>query len=103
AFTGANAKSIKKSLWKIQCLRWILYDTNIELLENEKLFRHGIFSEDGWPDDMFLCTFLLEQTGNKTKLIFLQTGVPEHKVTALTSGWKDYYWKPLKEYLNPPL
>jgi hypothetical protein len=42
---------------------------------------------------------LLKENGNETKLNFLQTEVPEHKVDALSQGWIDFYWKPLNEFL----
>ena len=104
AFTGANAKIDKKVNGKFSVYDGYCHGYNIEFVKNEKIVQAWHFAEDGWPDDHFsTCTFLLEQIGNKTKLTFMQTGVPEHKVTALTSGWKDYYWKPLKEYLNLPL
>lgn len=104
AFTGAHAKIDKKVNGKFSVYDGYCHGYNIELVKNEKIVQAWHFAEDGWPDDLFSeCTFLLEQTGNKTKLTFVQTGVPENKVTALTSGWKEYYWKPLKEYLNPAL
>lgn len=103
AFTGANAKIDKKVNGKFSVYDGYCHGYNIELVKNEKIVQAWHFAEDGWPDDHFsICTFLLEQIGNKTKLTFMQTGVPEHKVAALSSCWKDYYWEPLMAYLNPP-
>ena len=58
-------------------------------------------AEEGWPDDHYsVCTFLLEPSGDKTKLIFRQTGVPEQSAEALKDGWKHYYWGAMKAYLG---
>jgi activator of HSP90 ATPase len=74
---------------------------NIELIKGEKIVQAWHFAEDGWPDDHFsICTFELEKTDNKTKLKFLQTNVPEHKVDSLKDGWKQFYWRPMKVYLR---
>ena len=56
--------------------------------------------QGGWPDDHYsMCTFLLEPVGNKTKLSFIQTGVPEDSAAELKKGWKQYYWEAIKTYL----
>jgi activator of HSP90 ATPase len=101
AFTGASASIDKNIKGKFSVYDGYCHGYNLELVKNEKIVQAWHFAEDGWPDDHFsICTFLLVQIGNKTKMTFTQTGVPEHKVAALTSGWKEYYWKPLKEFLN---
>ena len=59
------------------------------------------FEEDGLPDDHFsICNFELDRVGDKTKLIFLQTNVPESKVESLKKGWKQYYWDAIKTFLK---
>jgi activator of HSP90 ATPase len=74
---------------------------NIELKEGKKIVQAWHFEEDGWPKDHYsICTFKFDKTGDKTKLTFLQTGVPEHKVEELKGGWKQYYWEPMKAYLK---
>lgn len=75
---------------------------NIELIEGKKIVQAWHFDEDGWPENHFsLCTFIFENGENGgTKLSFTQTEIPAHKVAALESGWQDFYWKPMKEYLS---
>ena len=74
---------------------------NIELIENQKIVQAWHFDEDGWPEDhCSICTFTLEPVENKTKLIFTQTDIPEHKAEELERGWNDFYWQPIKEYLK---
>jgi activator of HSP90 ATPase len=102
AFTGAEAIIGNKVKGKFSVYDGYCHGYNIELVKNEKIVQAWHFAEDGWPDEHFsTCTFLLEQIGNETKLTFTQTDVPEHKVTALEGGWKEYYWKPLADFLEP--
>ena len=101
AFTGAEANIDRSEKGNFYVYDGYCHGYNIELIENEKIVQAWHFAEDGWPDDHYsICTFVLEQIGDKTKLTFIQTDVPEHKVTALTSGWEEFYWKPLAIYLN---
>lgn len=70
---------------------------NIELMPGNKIVQAWNFKEDGWPEDHYsICTFKFSLQGEKTRLSFHQTDIPEHKVEALKEGWKRYYWEPLK-------
>ncbi len=100
AFTGTAVKMSNKINGKFNIFDGYCHGYNIELIEGKKIVQAWHFAEDGWPDDHFsICTFLFEKVGNKTKLIFQQTDIPEHKVEELKEGWKQYYWKPMKKFL----
>jgi len=74
---------------------------NIELVEGEKIIQAWHFDEHEWPEEHFsICTFLLEKTGDGTKLSFVQKGVPAHKYDELKDGWHEYYWKPMKDFIE---
>lgn len=74
---------------------------NIELIEGRKIVQAWHFAEDGWPEDHFsICTFLFEKAGKGTKLAFTQSDIPQHKSESLKTGWKQYYWTPMKAYLE---
>ncbi len=101
AFTGAEANIDRSENGNFDMYEGYCHGYNIELVKNEKIVQAWHFAEEGWPDDHYsICTFALEQIDDKTKLTFIQTDVPEHKVTALTSGWEEFYWKPLAIYLK---
>lgn len=101
AFTGAAAKFSKKAGGKFESYDGYCHGYNIELEEGKKIVQAWHFAEDGWPDDHFsVCTFLFSKTGKGTRLTFTQTGIPEHKAKALSGGWKDYYWGPMKAFLE---
>jgi len=38
----------------------------------------------------------LKKQENKTKLSFIQSGIPEESAASLKQGWKDFYWGPWK-------
>ena len=101
AFTGSEVVMSKKVHGKFSVFDGYGHGYNIELTEGKKIVQAWHFAEDGWPDEHFsTCTFLFERVGDITKLTFLQTGVPEHKVEALEKGWKDFYWKRMKAWLK---
>ena len=101
AFTGTKVTMSTKVNGKFNIFDGYCHGYNIELIEGKKIVQAWHFAEDGWPDDHFsICTFRLEPMGDKTKLSFLQTGVPEHKVEELKGGWKQFYWQPMKPYLK---
>jgi activator of HSP90 ATPase len=101
AFTGSNVVMSKEVDGKFDVFDGYCHGYNIELIEGEKIVQAWHFSEEGWPEDHYsICTFLFEPDGSKTKLIFIQKEVPAHKVEELKSGWKQFYWNPMKESLK---
>ncbi len=100
-FTGSDVKMSKKLNGKFTAYDGYCHGHNIELEPGRKIVQAWHFAEDGWPDDHFsICTFNFAKTGLGTKLTFAQTGVPDHKAKALSDGWKQYYWEPMKRFLN---
>lgn len=74
---------------------------NLELIPGKKIVQEWNFAEDGWPEDYFtICTFDLSDFEGGTKLIFIQKGIPSDSYEALRVGWEEYYWEPMKEYLE---
>jgi activator of HSP90 ATPase len=100
-FTGSKVTMSRKLNGKFNVFDGYCHGYNIELVEGKKIVQAWHFAEDGWPDDHYsICTFDLENDSNKTKLRFLQTDVPEHKVDSLKNGWKEFYWDTMKAYLK---
>lgn len=101
AFTGSKATMSTKPNGKFSVFDGYCQGYNIELVEGKKIVQAWHFAEDGWPDDHYsICNFELEKVGDKTKLRFLQSNVPEHKVESLKDGWKQFYWDAIKTYLK---
>lgn len=101
AFTGGKVTMSKQIDGKFDVFDGYCHGHNIELKEGEKIVQAWHFREDGWPDDHFsTCTFLFEEKDGKTSLRFSQTDIPEHKAEALSKGWEEFYWEPMKAYLK---
>jgi len=74
------------------------YSTGItkELVQDTKIVQTWRASD--WPDDHYsTLTITLSPVSSKTKLSFVQTGVPEDQYEEISQGWYDYYWDPLKK------
>jgi activator of HSP90 ATPase len=54
--------------------------------------------EDWSEDEPSKITLDFVADGDKTKLKFEQTDVPDHYVDEVAEGWKAYYWEPMKQY-----
>jgi len=101
AFTGSKATLSRLPKGSFTVFDGYCRGYNIELVKNKKIVQAWHFAEDGWPDDHFsICNFELLKVGDKTKLRFLQTEVPEHKVEILKDGWRKFYWDAIKIYLK---
>jgi activator of HSP90 ATPase len=101
AFTGSMAIISAKAKGKFSVFNGYCTGYNIELVKGEKIVQAWHFKEEGWPDDHYsICHFELGKSGDKTKLKFLQTDVPENNVESLKEGWKQFYWDAIKKYLK---
>ena len=99
AFTGDVDKLSTKIKGEFSVFGGYCHGYNIELIPGSKIAQAWHFAEDGWPDEHYsICTFKFEPVGDKTKLVFTQTDIPEHKVESLKSGWKEFYWEAIKSY-----
>ena len=53
---------------------------------------------NNWPKGKYSkATFALSKAVGGTKITFTQTGVPSEAYKEISSGWKAYYWTPLKK------
>jgi activator of HSP90 ATPase len=53
---------------------------------------------NNWPKGKYSrATFALAKSAGGTKITFTQTGVPDEFYREIASGWKAYYWTPLKK------
>lgn len=43
---------------------------------------------------------ILEPKGTGTELTMIHTGVPAAQAKSLKQGWQDFYWVPLRMYLE---
>jgi activator of HSP90 ATPase len=101
AFTGLKAVVSTEPNGRFSVFNGYCKGYNIELVKGKKIVQAWNFDEEGWPEDHYsICNFELEKNGEKTKLKFLQTNIPENKVDSLKEGWKEFYWDAIKAYLK---
>jgi activator of HSP90 ATPase len=97
--TGSKAQISKKVGAKFSIYEGDIEGVNIELVPDQKIFQSWRYSD--WPEGHYSqATFLLEEVKGKTRLTFIQTGVPEEHYDDIAQGWHDYYWEPMKELLE---
>ena len=101
AITQSKAIMSKKPKGKFDIFGGYCTGHNIELHNGEKIIQAWRFEEAGWPEDHFsTCTFHFEKTKDGTKLVFQQEGVPPDNVENLKKGWHEYYWSPMKKFIE---
>jgi activator of HSP90 ATPase len=99
--TGSEATMSKEIDGEFDVFDGYCQGYNIELVQGEKIVQAWSFAEDGWPEDHYsICTFLFEPTEDGTQLTFTQTDVPDTAYEALDSGWYQFYWDNITDYLD---
>jgi len=69
---------------------------HLKLTKDKKIVQ--TWRANGWPKGKYSkATFALSRAAGGTKITFTQTGVPSEAYKEISSGWKAYYWKPLRK------
>ena len=101
SFTGGEAIIEDKEGADFSAFDGYITGKNIVLEHGKKIVQTWRAEEDGWPENHFSeVTFIIEKIKKGTLLEFYHTGIPEHKVADISKGWVDFYWEPLKDFLN---
>lgn len=73
---------------------------NIELVAGKRIVQ--LWRAEDWRAGHYsTATFELAAADGGTQLTFTQTGVPVESFDDVSSGWKSFYWQPLKAALKP--
>ncbi len=98
-FTGAKAKISRKVNGKFAAYDGYIEGIHLDLVPDKKIVQSWRGSD--WPDGHFSkATFSLKKIKNGVRLTFTQSGVPVEHYRDINQGWRDYYWKPMKEMLE---
>jgi activator of HSP90 ATPase len=76
-----------------------IHGVTLRLIPNKRIVQ-AWRSEDWPPDHYSIATFTFKKVRGGTKLVFDQSGVPASHHRDMVSGWKDYYWAPMKQLLE---
>jgi len=74
-----------------------IFGKNTEVKEDKSLLQDWYGGE--WLEPSVVTISLTTESGG-TKVSLLHTGFPEEEGADLKEGWKDYYFGPLKEYVE---
>jgi activator of HSP90 ATPase len=100
-FTGGRASISRKIGGKFSVSDGYIVGENIELVKDRKIVQSWKAEEDCWPKGHYSkVVFSLEKTKDGTKLSFVHTSTPAECGTRFDEGWKEFYWKPMKEKLE---
>ena len=100
-FTGALANISREVGSSFTAYDGALSGTILEVVPDSKIVQSWRGSDEGWiPGHYSTATFLLEDIPGGTRLIFVQTGVPEQSYDQIVQGWQTYYWPKLKAFLE---
>ena len=100
-FTGKKARISRKVGGKFTAYDGYIDGINLKLVEDKKIVQSWRGDEMDWPQDHFsTVTFEFKKVKQGTRLSFTHKDVPDKKRDSINQGWKDYYWTPLKEFLE---
>jgi activator of HSP90 ATPase len=98
-FTGEKARISRKIGGKFTAYGGYIEGINLNLMADRKIVQSWRGSD--WPKGHFSrASFYLKKIKDGTQLIFTQSGVPDPYYRDINQGWRDYYWKPMKEMLE---
>ena len=101
AFTGGGAKISRKVGGKFFVWDGWCDGKNLELQPDRKIVQSWRAEMDGWPENHYSkITFSFSKTKSGTKLTFIQTSLPSECAAEISQGWKEHYWRPMKEMLE---
>lgn len=99
AFSQSKAKISRKVGGKFTAYDGWIEGKNIKLVKDKEIVQSWRSPE--WPKGHYSTVrFILKKSGNSTKLLFSQVGIPEDDYKDISSGWKEFYWERMKEELS---
>ena len=100
AFTGSKAKIPKRAGGKMTAYGGYISGTMLGLWPGMGLLQTWRTTEwpKGAPDSRL--EIRLAPAGKGTRLTMIHSDVPASRASSLTSGWKAFYWAPLRRYLK---
>ena len=94
-FSGDKARISRKIGGKFTAYGGWIEGKNVKLIKDKEIVQTWRGAD--WPKEHYsIVKFMLKKSGNRTKLMFLQTGVPEDKYKDISDGWKEHYWEKMK-------
>ncbi len=100
-FTGAAARISQKVRGKFMAWDGYIHGTNLKLVPGKTILQSWRPTEATWPKTYYSkVRFDLTKAAKGTRVKFTHSGVLIEHAGHLAEGWKDHYWKRLREYLG---
>ena len=73
-----------------------LEGTHLKLVKDRRITQ--TWRANNWPKGVYSkATFAMAKAPGGTKITFTQTGVPSEFYKEISTGWRSYYWGPLRK------
>jgi activator of HSP90 ATPase len=100
-FTGSKCLISRKVGGKFNISDGYIHGENVELIQDKKIVQLWRPEEDCWPSDHYSrVAFAISAAKGGTRLIFTQSGVPLDCGDRFDTGWREFYWAPMRELLE---
>jgi activator of HSP90 ATPase len=99
-FTGSPAHIDPSPDGKFTAWEGYIYGTNKLLEPFKKIVQAWRTTEFGEKEEDSTLEIIFESEGDKTRLILKHSNIPEGQGEEYKQGWKDFYFKPMKEFYN---
>ena len=97
-FTGENVK-VERKIGGKMIMKGAIEGKFTEIVKDKKIAQTWRYSD--WPKGHYSnVVFVFEKEKERTKMTFIQNGVPDDKYEDIRDGWIEYYWEPLKRFLK---
>jgi len=99
AFTGDKAVISRKVGGSFKVYDDYISGKNIKIIKDKKIVQTWRASD--WPKGVYsTVTFEFGIHEKNTGLKFMQEGVPKEQYDDIRHGWIEFYWEPMKKYLE---
>ncbi len=98
-FTGAPARLEAKPGGRFTHYGGELEGLVVDLKKDSRIVL--AWRSSGWPKGHYsIAQFDLRKVRGGTRLDFAQFGIPTGDFKDIAEGWRQYYWRPMKEFLE---
>lgn len=96
---GAPARISAEEGGTFSCFGDRVVGRQVELVPNRRIVQ--AWRASNWDEGIYsVVRFELREDGDRTKLVFDQSGFPLDEKEHLEGGWKTMYWEPLQKYVT---
>ena len=99
-FTGAKARIGSRPGAAFSAYDGSLSGIIVDLVPDRRIVL--AWRADSWAEgDYSIARFTLTPAGKGTRVVFEQFGIPSFDYAGVRDGWRDFYWEPMRQLLEP--